>query len=213
MWTEATQLLVWSANQTDYGYICRMAQKSLQERGLAVLSTSRFLLVAVWGTALSSISSSQRFQEELDKGTDPANISTFYDMMSTFTSAAMIGTWVITGFWLKQATEQTLAAGRQTRLSPRWAFWSWIVPVVSLWFPRRMIADVLPANAENFKPNELNTWWLTFLGFLIINDYGLVLTLQSASENPINPQYDIAGACMLTASYFVWKKIVALISA
>lgn len=189
-----------------------MAQKSLQERGLAVLSTSRFLLVAVWATAISSISSSQKFQAELDKGTDPAQITTFYDMMSTFTSAAMIGTWIITGYWLKQATEEALATGRETRLSPRWGLWSWIVPVVSLWFPRRMILDVLPAQDENLKPNEVNTWWLTFLGFLMINDYGLVLTIQSASENPIHPKYDIAGACMLTASYLVWRRIVVSVS-
>ena len=134
-----------------------MAQKSLQERGLAVLGTSRFLLIAVWATALSSVSSSQKYQAELDKGTDPTQISTFYDMMSTF-------------------------------------------------------IDVMPNNSENVKPNELNTWWLTFLGFLMINDYGVVLTIQNASENPIHPNYDIAGACMLTASYLVWKRIVVSVS-
>jgi hypothetical protein len=189
-----------------------MAEKTFQDRGLAVLGTSRFLLLAVWATAISSISSSQKYQAELDKGTDPSQISTTYDLMSTFTSAAMIGTWIISGYWLKQATELAITNGRTPKHSPRWALWSWIVPVVSLWFPRRMILDVMPASSDIVKPNEINTWWLTFLGFLLLNDYGVVLSIQSAEANPIHPNYEIAGACLLTASYFVWKRVVTAVS-
>lgn len=207
----ATQSSVSSQLRPSTSYIYRMAQKSLTERGLAVLGTSRFLLIAVWGTAIASISSSQKFQAELDKGTDPTKITTFYDTMSTFTSAAMIGTWLITGFWLKQATLTVNANGRSTKLSPNWSLWSWVVPVVSLWFPRRMILDVLPTQTD-VKPQDINTWWLTFLGFLLVNDYGVVLSIQSGDTNPIHPNFELAGACMLTASYFVWKRIVVAIS-
>ena len=188
-----------------------MSQKSLPERGFAVLGTSRFLLIAVWATAISSISSSQKFQAELDKGTDPTKITTFYDTMTTFTSAAMIGTWFITGFWLKQATQNVLANGGSTKLSPNWALWSWVVPVVSLWFPRRMVLDVLPSQSD-VTTRDVNTWWFTFIGFLLVNDYGVVMSIQSADVNPIHPNFEIAGACMLTASYLVWKRIVSVTS-
>ena len=188
-----------------------MANKSLSERGLAVLGTSRFLLIAVWATAISSVSSSQTFQAELDKGTDPTKITTFYDTMSTFTSAAMIGTWIITGYWLKQATQEVLDRGGATKLSPRWALWSWLVPVVSLWFPRRMIVDVMPSQTD-VSIRDINTWWLSFLGWLLVNDYGVALSIQSAETNPIHPNFEIAGACMLTASYLVWKRIVVAVS-
>jgi hypothetical protein len=187
-------------------------ERSLQDRGLAVLGTSRFLLLAVWATALSSISSAQKFQAELDNGTDPTKISTFYDIMSSFTSAAMIGTWIISGYWLKQATEQVQAAGRETKHSPRWALWSWVVPVVSLWFPYQMIKDVLPRDAKAFPQKDINTWWLTFLGFLLVNDYGLAISIQESAANPIHPTYELAGACLLTGSYFVWKRIVSTVS-
>lgn len=189
-----------------------MGPKTLQDRGLAVLGTSRFLLIAVWATAISSISSSQTFQAELDKGTDPAKITTFYDTMSTFTSAAMVGTWIVTGFWLKQATLNAIARGQSPKLSPNWALWSWVVPVVSLWFPRSMVASALPSSQQIITKQEINTWWLTFLGFLLVNDYDLVVSLQSASLNPIHPNFEIAGACMLTASYWVWKRIVIEVS-
>lgn len=175
-----------------------------------VMSTSRVLLAAVWAVALSSIPSRTDWQRQIDAGTEAAKVVTAYDSVSIFLSIALVVSWVTTGRWLRDAA----VASGATRLSPPWGLWGWVVPVVSLWFPRLMVADIIrskPPTAE--PPIPLGTWWATWLGFTFTANTGTVLARLDPTANPYLPNVEIAGACMLTASYFVWQRIVTRIDA
>ena len=94
-----------------------------------------------------------------------------------------------------------------------WVFWSWIIPVVSLWFPKNLIEDLLKANgsdeAKSLVGKDTRTWWLTWVGFALVNNVGIVSAFEAPQGYvPIRPELELAGACLLTGAYLVWIRIV-----
>lgn len=175
-----------------------------------VIATSRMLLAAVWLVALSTIPSRSDYQAQLDGGAKPEDIITLYNQMSIFLTVALAVSWLTTGRWLRAAAVKSGA----TRLSPSWALWGWIVPVVLLWFPRQMVGDILRSKPPTSEPLiPLTTWWATWLGFTFTANTGTVMRFLDPTANPYLPNVEIASACMLTASYFVWQRIVERIGA
>ena len=182
--------------------------------GRQVIASSSSLLAAVWIVALASIPSAQSYRDQLASGTAADQIVTAYDAMTVIIPITMISAWVITSIWLKKlhisATEVNPTA---IRLKRPWVFWSWIVPVVSLWFPKNLIEDLLKANgsdeAKSLIGKDTLTWWLTWVGFALVNNIGIVSAFDAPEGYvPIRPELELAGACLLTGAYLVWIRIV-----
>jgi len=192
-----------------------MSEKSAKPvMGRQVIASSSSLLAAVWIVALASIPSAQSYRDQLASGTAADQIVTAFDAMTVIIPITMISSWVITSRWLKKlhiaATEANESA---IRLKRPWVFWSWIVPVVSLWFPKNLIEDLLKANGEDDAKSLIGkdslTWWLTWVGFALVNNIGIVSTFNAPADYiPIRPELELAGACLLTGAYLVWIRIV-----
>ncbi|MEY3607153.1 MAG: hypothetical protein RL289_1333 [Actinomycetota bacterium] len=187
--------------------------------GRQVIASSSSLLAAVWIVALASIPSAQSYRDQLASGTAADQIVTAYDAMTVIIPITMISAWVITSLWLKKlhisATEVNPTA---IRLKRPWVFWSWIVPVVSLWFPKNLIEDLLKANgsdeAKSLIGKDTLTWWLTWVGFALVNNIGIVSAFDAPEGYvPIRPELELAGACLLTGAYLVWIRIVKTLDA
>ena len=87
------------------------------------------------------------------------------------------------------------------------------MPVVSLWFPKRLIEDLLNAegsdDAKSLIGKDSLTWWLTWVGFALVNNIGIVSAFNAPADYvPIRPELELAGACLLTGAYLVWIRIV-----
>jgi hypothetical protein len=162
--------------------------------GRQVIASSSSLLAAVWIVALASIPSAQSYRDQLTSGT--------------------ISSWVITSLWLKKLHITATATNPTAmRLKRPWVFWSWIVPVVSLWFPKNLIEDLLKSEgsdeAKTLIGKDTLTWWLTWVGFALVNNIGIVSAFDAADGYvPIRPELELAGACLLTGAYLVWIRIV-----
>lgn len=187
--------------------------------GRQVIAASSSLLAAVWIVALTSMSSAQNYRDQLASGTPADQIVTTYDAMAVLIPITMITSWIITSRWLKRlhiaATEANESA---IRLKRPWVFWSWIVPVVSLWFPKNLIEDLLKANgsdeAKSLVGKDTLTWWLTWVGFALVNNVGIVSVFDAPEGYvPIRPELELAGACLLTGAYMVWIRIVKMLDA
>jgi hypothetical protein len=182
--------------------------------GRQVIASSSSLLAAVWIVALASIPSAQTYRDQLASGAAADQIVTAYDAMAVIIPITMISSWVITSRWLKQLhITGTAANPNAIRLKLPWVFWSWIVPVVSLWFPKQIIEDLLKANGEDDAKSLIGkdslTWWLTWVGFALVNNIGIVSTFNAPADYiPIRPELELAGACLLTGAYLVWIRIV-----
>jgi len=182
--------------------------------GRQVIASSSSLLAAVWIVALASIPGAQSYRDQLAAGTAADQIVTAYDAMTVIIPITMISSWVITSRWLKGLhIAATDADPTAMRLKRPWVFWSWIVPVVSLWFPKNLIEDLLTAEgsteAKALIGKDTLTWWLTWVGFALVNNVGIVSAFNApVGYVPIRPEFELAGACLLTGAYLVWIRIV-----
>jgi hypothetical protein len=187
--------------------------------GRQVIASSSSLLAAVWIVALASIPSAQSYRDQLASGTAADQIVTAYDAMTVIIPITMISSWVITSLWLKKLHIAATANNPTAmRLKRPWVFWSWIVPVVSLWFPKNIIEDLLKAEGSDESKSLIGkdtlTWWLTWVGFALVNNIGIVSAFDAADGYvPIRPELELAGACLLTGAYLVWIRIVKTLDA
>lgn len=187
--------------------------------GRQVIASSSSLLAAVWIVALASIPSAQSYRDQLASGTAADQIVTAYDAMTVIIPITMISSWVITSLWLKKLHIAATATNPTAmRLRRPWVFWSWIVPVVSLWFPKNIIEDLLKAEGSDESKSLIGkdtlTWWLTWVGFALVNNIGIVSAFDAADGYvPIRPELELAGACLLTGAYLVWIRIVKTLDA
>ncbi len=194
-----------------------MTQKNTPKQ---VTAASTCFLASVWIVAIASIPSATSYREQLDAGKAPKDIVTLTDSVSIITFIASIGALLITSRWLFERYDQQIAANPGSiRLSRRWVIWSWIVPVVSLWFPKLIIDDILKGKEkagyvsteqkEASPVNETRTWWSCFVLYSLMSNLKTVwVLLPTAGEVPIRPEIELASACILTASYTVWVRIV-----
>jgi hypothetical protein len=187
--------------------------------GRQVIASSSSLLAAVWIVALASIPSAQSYRDQIASGTAADQIVTAYDAMTVIIPITMISSWVITSLWLKKLhIAATTTNPTAMRLKRPWVFWSWIVPVVSLWFPKRLIEDLLKSEGSNEAKSLIGkdtlTWWLTWVGFALVNNIGIVSAFDAPeSYVPIRPELELAGACLLTGAYLVWIRNVKSLDA
>lgn len=187
--------------------------------GRQVVATSSSLLGAVWIVALTSIPSAQSYRDQLASGTAADQIVTAYDAMAILIPITMIFSWIVTSRWLKHLhIAATTVNPDSMRLKLPWVFWSWIVPVVSLWFPKKLVEDLLASNgseeAKSLIGKDTLTWWLTWVGFALVNNVGIVAAFDAPEGYvPIRPELELAGACLLTGAYLVWIRIVKTLDA
>ncbi|MFF4695879.1 DUF4328 domain-containing protein [Streptomyces chattanoogensis] len=74
-----------------------------------------------------------------------------------------------------------------------WTIWGWIVPVVNLWFPRRIAADIWNASADGSSRSRalLNWWWAVWIVDLLFGR--LASRRYVAAETPEEIKGAIAG--------------------
>lgn len=183
-------------------------------KGQQVIAASTSMLAAVWILAISSIPSAESYRQQLASGVEASKIVTTYNNLSIIVPITMIGAWIFTSKWMQELYDQAVKTNPTSmRLKKNWTVWGWLVPVVSLWFPKRMIDDLLKANAakssDPITAKDSQLWWMTWISFSLINNLGVVALLSADKTYiPIRPELEIAAACMLTGSYFVWIRIV-----
>jgi len=182
-----------------------------------VTRLSSFVLAATWIAALSSIPSARRYQQQLDNGVAAKDIATWFSTLSLLMTLASIGAWFATISWMGQRYDENLERSPGSmRLSRRWIVWCWLLPIVSLWYPKVLIEDLLKTSKKDsdlaksdIEPVNVRLWWATWVAYTIISNLmTLQLLVLPQDTVPFKPSYEIAAACILTASYSLWINIV-----
>jgi len=184
-----------------------------------VLITSRLMLASTWIVALSSIPSARDYQQQLDDGVAAKNIATLFSTLLILVTITSILAWFAVVAWMRQRYDQHEANGTGSmRLSRGWITWSWLLPIVSFWYPKKMIDDLLAASrsgvdilprATTEPPINTRLWWATWVTYTIMTNLTTVqLVFLPKDTVPFQPSAEIAAACILTASYTVWERIV-----
>jgi hypothetical protein len=177
------------------------------------MSSATSLLAVQWIIAIISIPSAMDYQRKLDDGIAADQISTIYDNFSIAVTIALVWSWLSTIRYLTGIYDQEIQINPNSmRLTRGWVTWSWIVPVVSFWFPKRIVDDLLASKFKRSRAGAVifrvtGTWWVTWISYVLLNDITTINTILGNATR-IQPTYEIAAACMLTASYTVWTKIL-----
>lgn len=66
--------------------------------------------------------------------------------------------------WFRRARINAEASGWHQRHGPGWTFWGWLVPLVHLWIPFQMMADIWRASLPEDRRRD--TAWLPWLWWL-----------------------------------------------
>ncbi|MFD5115690.1 DUF4328 domain-containing protein [Streptomyces sp. NPDC058391] len=143
--------------------------------GLGVATS--LLLVAVIITDILSIASGGYLYDLLRSLPDSAaalgvvsdaeNRQVYYDLVGRLQSLLYLFTGIVYVCWLYRLRDnaEVFAPGAHRR-GRSWTGWCWLIPVVNLWFPRRITLDIWNASrpAEPRVPSRpghglINLWW------------------------------------------------------
>ena len=109
----------------------------------------------------------------------------YYDTFLVYVLAMLVA-YVLTCAWLHLARRnaEVLNPSYRHRHSVGWVWGSWVVPVVSLWFPYQVVADIRAATSSPGRtvPWRLRTWWATWL----------LLTIASNLTSTVVPATDVS---------------------
>lgn len=95
----------------------------------------------------------------------------YYDITGLFQSLLYLSTGIVYVCWLFRLRDnaEVFAPGTHRR-GRNWTGWSWLIPVVNLWFPRRVTLDIWDASrpVEPYgtgRPGHglINLWWCFWL--------------------------------------------------
>ncbi|MER6494271.1 DUF4328 domain-containing protein [Streptomyces griseorubiginosus] len=108
-------------------------------------------------------------------------VSAAGDLLVLLCAALFIG-------WLWRMRDNARAlSGEPPRYAGIWVYASWIVPVVNLWFPRGIVADIHHKSAPGRKlPAVVNVWWALWLVGLVT---GVGLTYDDSTDEIIARAY------------------------
>ncbi|MFI6080298.1 DUF4328 domain-containing protein [Streptomyces sp. NPDC051217] len=112
-----------------------------------------------------------------------------YDLFGLLQSAFYLSTGIVYVCWLYRSRDnaEVFAPGTQRR-GRSWTGWGWLVPVVNLWFPRRVTLDIWnasrsvgPNSPDRVGPGLINLWWGFWLaqGFIALAGGAVYDTAES----------------------------------
>lgn len=89
-------------------------------------------------------------------------------------SLASLVVGIIVVVWLYKAAENAAIIGYYAALSPIWAVFAWVVPIVNFWFPYQIVRDTLAP--DNPARTLVGRWW-TFYLLPLVGGCGVVFFL------------------------------------
>lgn len=187
----------WTPTQPDPRTRKPLAGLALATHVLLVVSA--VLALVTVGSEILGIVASTRYLAGSDSAFETIEAYDAITLVVAILSAvALIATAVVWLIW--QYRVATRVVGR-VRRSPGWHVWSWIIPVVSLWFPYQNISDLWRA-AGRSRPGWQPLWWSLWIASSIATSvsnqmYARATTLE---DLVIGMWASLIGALLLLAA-------------
>uniref|UniRef100_A0AAU1ZXY8 DUF4328 domain-containing protein n=1 Tax=Streptomyces sp. NBC_00093 TaxID=2975649 RepID=A0AAU1ZXY8_9ACTN len=107
---------------------------------------------------------------------DADHADSLYAAAGYLQSASLVATTVVYLIWFLRVRVNAEVFNPFGHSKKRaWAGWGWFVPIVNLWFPRRIMLDIwdVSSRAGTRAPQGLvNTWWTLWILALLTNRAG-----------------------------------------
>ncbi|MGW1564094.1 DUF4328 domain-containing protein, partial [Streptomyces sp. NPDC002144] len=111
--------------------------------------------------------------------------------------------------WLGRARDNARElSGERPRYSGLWVFLGWVVPVVNLWFPRGIVAEVHRDSAPGERlPRSVNVWWVFWLIGLFS---GVGLMSADSTDQIIARAYTNVGTLLVSDAAIVGAAVAGV---
>jgi hypothetical protein len=170
-------------------------------------------------SAATASNAVDQYQKATLEGRDPTAVLTWHDLVGLLGAVMLLATWVVGSFWLSrvQANAEAIAPGEQRR-SPAWAWLGWLVPIVSLWFPKQIVDDSWRVTSRAGREDEPVTarrrddtgwWWPLWIVYLVLLNITVRIGLSDGGTNQgVYPGLEIAVAVVSLAAFAAWVPVV-----
>ena len=183
--------------------------ESLAKRVPAIRVSSVLLAIASWAASASYIYLAAVPEEEM--GFVAAIFSVvgliFYLVMAV-TAGLIAWRWLRTAYIAAARIQPGGIGYRQG-----WTFWGWLTPVVSLWFPKKIIEACFGIFLQFSKKQggmDTGFWWGTWIGANIVS--WVSFRLSAVGEEGVATVFDVISSVLLTLSLPGWLKVVEQLS-
>ncbi len=193
--------------------------------GTAVIVLSGLLTLCSWASALLSSSADRQLEAAAaaaavaagaaDRSAD--TLFTSYHMVGVVGVPTTLAVWIVTCIWLSRARENALRIDPNgQRRSTVWVWLGWLVPFVSLWFPKQILDDTLKSTgpaAGDREPPSTGWYWAAWIVMNLLSNAQLQSSWTAAPEDAVVPQLEFAAAIATTVALVLWVFLVRRISA
>ncbi|MGH3942327.1 MAG: DUF4328 domain-containing protein [Pseudonocardiaceae bacterium] len=173
--------------------------------------------VTQWLVVLAAPSAVQTYQDAIVNRTPISEISTTYDLLAIPLSLIGVAAFVLTGIWLTRARHNAdRIAPDQQRRSPVWVWLGWVVPIVSLWFPKQVVDDVWRSTVRQPDRPDTGLWWGTWIAAQVLSALAAQafgLTGEPRAEFlEFLVLFEGLAALLTTVAVLQWIRVVRIIS-
>ncbi|MCF3122161.1 DUF4328 domain-containing protein [Streptomyces arenae] len=150
-------------------------------------------LYSLWaGTVMRGVTSdliSGNYGADVERDAERAD--SLYAASGVLQVVALIATAVVFIVWFHRVrVNAEVFAPDEHRMRRGWAVWGWLVPIVNLWFPRRIALDVWHASearrpVTDDSPGLLNAWWSLWVADLLVGRWASRTYLRAEDPEEI----------------------------
>lgn len=147
--------------------------------------------------------------ERLDELDDMVVLLAWADL-AVFLIAAIVGI-----VWFRRAYKNLRTMGRNTH-TPGWAFWGWVVPIISLFRPYQMAKELVresPRHRGNEGTGLVGIWWLSLLSGEFAGQCIAFLQQETADDIILNDTLRVAVHAVTLIAGASWIAIVRVVTA
>jgi hypothetical protein len=134
--------------------------------------------------------------------------SAWISLLSNISLLVMVATGLLFIVWLGTAGKVALARGRQLRRAPWLGAWSFVIPIVALWWPFRAAKDLF-AEGDPARPIVVRWWTLWIAGVIgqFVATYSALFDLADA----LVVAATVATAVIVIAGALAARRVVAAV--
>lgn len=182
--------------------------------GLAVAAAvlAAVTVLVDWARAATAPAAAEALRQAADAGQEPP--LTLYDGVAAL-AMVVLPTWIVTSLWLQKVRANAVAiAPHEVRRSEVWSFLGWVVPVVSLWFPKQIVDDsarvaatALTVRGTATRPVPTLAWWLTWLAYSVLGN-AAGGSLPTGGGTSVYPWLEFVVAVLGTVALVLWLRVL-----
>ncbi|MGQ0776141.1 MAG: DUF4328 domain-containing protein [Pseudonocardiales bacterium] len=183
----------------------------------AIVAVAVVWTVIQWLVVLATPSAVRTYQEAIASRTPASEVFTTYDLLGIALFITGIAAFALTGLWLAAARRNAdRIAPEQQRRSSVWVWLGWVVPIVSLWFPKQVVDDVWRSTVRDLAQPSTGWWWGTWISAQLLG--GLAAQAFGFTGEPragfLEYLILVEGltALLTTAAMLQWIRVVRTVS-